>query len=83
MHSRTRAIISFIILVILLFGLYSFTDWFSKTTGYLLGEDEKVKLAQCLAGKGSVLYMSSTCPECKSQLILFGETASKYLEIFN
>ena len=82
MQPRTRAIISFAILIIVLFGLYFFADWFSKATGYALGEDEKIKLAQCLSNKETVLYTSTTCPNCDMQLKLFGEEASEYLNIF-
>lgn len=81
MESRTKAIFSFAILIVLLFGLYFFADWFSKTTGYVLGEDEKTKLAQCLGSKGSVLYVSETCPDCEEQKELFGEDAIKFIKI--
>lgn len=81
MEARTKAMISFVILVLLIGGLYMFTDWFSKVTGYALGEDEKVKLSQCLDGRGAVLYTSATCPSCEDQLEIFGETATKFLDI--
>ena len=82
MKSKTKVIISFIILIVLIFGLYSFTNWFSKVTGYVLGEDEKIKLAQCLNSKGVILYTSATCPSCEWQLDLLGETASQFINIF-
>ena len=81
MEARTNVIISFFVLVILITGIYFFTDWFSKTTGYVLGEDEKVKLAQCLSGEGSVLYVSETCFSCDRQLKKFGNTATALLRI--
>ena len=46
MRQYTKTMLTFFVLVILLTGMYVFTDWFSKTTGYVLGEDEKTKLAQ-------------------------------------
>ncbi len=82
MQPRTKAMISFVILVVLIFGLYFFTNWFSIVTGYTLGEDEKMKLAQCLKGNGAILYTSATCPACNSQLEIFGETAVKFIESF-
>ena len=82
MRAITRVMISFTILVVLVFGLYYFTDWFSKVTGYALGEDEKLLLAQCLDGKGAVLYTSATCPSCVEQLEIFGDTAAKFIEVF-
>ncbi len=81
MNQTTRTMITFGVMVLLIFGLYFFSDWFSKTTGYVLGEDEKVKLAQCLSTKGTTFYISSTCPDCEKQLELFGDTASAFLEI--
>ena len=65
----------------MLFGLYFFSDWFSKTTGYALGEDQKVNLATCLKNKDSVFYTSLTCPNCDKQLALFGDDASKILNV--
>jgi ribosomal protein S27E len=64
--------LTFGVLIIVLFGLYYFSDWFSKATGYVLGEDEKEKLATCLNGKNAFFYVSSTCPDCEEQLDLFG-----------
>ncbi|MDP4039206.1 MAG: hypothetical protein Q8P57_01340 [Candidatus Pacearchaeota archaeon] len=81
MNQITKTAVTFGILILLLFGLYLFANWFSKTTGYVLGEDEKINLAQCLAGKKSVFYISSTCPSCDLEKELFGETALKFLEI--
>jgi hypothetical protein len=80
MQARNKVIFTFIFLVALLTSLYFFTDWFSKTTGFALGEDEKVKLAQCLSEKGNTLHITSTCSECKEQIELFG-SASKFLKI--
>lgn len=62
-------------------SLYVFTGWFSSYTGYVFGEDEKVKLAQCLTGNEAVFYTSSTCPSCVERLELFGDTATKFLTV--
>jgi len=63
-------------------GLYLFTDWFSKTTGYVLGEDEKIKLAQCLNDKNSVFYYEENCINCYKQIEDFGEAIS-YISMFD
>lgn len=81
MEQSTKTIITFGVMIALVFGLYFFSDWFSKTTGYVLGEDEKLKLAQCLSTKGTVFYASSTCPDCEEQLEMFGKTAAELLEV--
>lgn len=83
MRQFTKTAITFGVLVILIFGLYMFANWFSKTTGYVLGEDEKIKLAQCLKSKGDIFYSSSTCPLCDKQIELFGSEASSFLEVVN
>ena len=76
-----KTVITFGAMVFIIFGLYFFSDWFSKTTGYVLGEDEKLKLAQCLSTKDVVFYRSTTCPKCDEQIELFGETASDFLKV--
>ena len=81
MKQYTKTMLTFFVLVILIFGMYMFTDWFSRTTGYVLGEDEKVKLAQCLSGKDVEFYVSDTCPLCEAQLKIFGEQASEFLNV--
>ena len=82
MGAYRRAVLSFTVLVVLIVILYIFTGWFSRTTGYVLGEDEKVGLAQCLDGRGSVFYISANCPRCQDQLDLFGNDASQFLNIY-
>ena len=79
MEARTRTMITFAVLIVLIFGAYFFTDWFSKATGYVLGEDEKEALAKCLSENGSVFYFSSTCPKCEEQIQMFGDTAADFL----
>lgn len=81
MQQFTKTALTFAILILLIFGLYIFANWFSRTTGYVLGEDEKTKLTQCLTLKGAVFYISETCPLCDKQLELFGESASEFLTI--
>ena len=80
MNQYTKTVLTFGALVVLLIGLYFFSDWFSKTTGYVLGDDEKANLATCLKSKGALLYVSNTCPDCDEQIRLFGQ-ASRLLDV--
>ena len=82
MQASTRVMLTLLILVVLVGGLYAFTDWFSKVTGFVLGDDEKLELAECLTQKNSVFYVSSTCPACTSQLELFGNEAFSKIDVF-
>ena len=75
MDSKRRVFISIFALFILIVGLYFFTDWFSKTTGYALGEDQKIKFAQCLAERGTVIYETASCSDCEKQRVVLGENA--------
>jgi hypothetical protein len=54
--------------------LYIFTDWFSKVTGYILGEDEKTKVAHCLEGQDVEFYTNKFCAECERQRDVFGSS---------
>lgn len=81
MEQFGKTVITFGVLVFIIFGLYFFSDWFSKTTGYVLGEDEKLRLAQCMITKDAIFFMSDTCPDCDEQLDLFGRDAVKFLKI--
>lgn len=73
MERRTKVIASFIFLIALVTGLYFFSDWFSKTTGYLIEDEEReVELAKCLSEKNIVLYGAKKCPDCKKQKDIFG-----------
>ena len=74
MQKRTQVIITFSVAILLIAGLYFFTDWFSKVTGFLIGEDDKTKLAQCLTGRNAELFGSDYCKECEEQKKLFGSS---------
>ena len=79
MEKRNKAIISFIIMLALIFGLYYFSDWFSKTTGYLVSsEGEGSRLAKCISEKNTTLYTAKYCSDCRKQRELFGESI-KYI----
>lgn len=77
MEQYRKTMLTFGVLILVLFGLYYFSDWFSKTTGYVLGEDEKEKLVACLNNQNVALYISNTCPDCEEQLELFGQAKDK------
>ncbi len=72
MEKRVQVLITFIIAILLVTGLYIFTDWFSKVTGYFSGEDEKAKLAQCLDKQNAEFYSDISCPDCEKQKKIFG-----------
>lgn len=75
MRTQTRVFTTFFVLIVLIAGIYFFSDWFSKTTGYVLGEDQKIAFADCLASKGAVFYETERCASCEKQRTLFGDAA--------
>jgi hypothetical protein len=79
MRTQTRVLFTFGVLVLLITGIYLFTGWFSKTTGYTLGEDEKIKFAQCLETKNTVLYIEENCWPCEQQQKILGTSAYKII----
>lgn len=81
MDQYRKTVLTFVALVLVILGFYFFSDWFSKTTGYVLGEDEKINLAICLNDKETIFYISNTCPDCEKQLELFGNEASKKINV--
>lgn len=62
-----KFVITLIILIVLVIGLYLFADWFSKTTGYAIGNSKNTKIAKCLSEKGVEFYGSGFCTECEEQ----------------
>lgn len=76
MEKTIKLFITFAFLVILISGLYIFTNWFSIITGYFVGEDEKAQLANCLSGQGAEFYDSEFCADCEKQKQLFGKAIS-------
>lgn len=81
MDVQRRVVISVFVLILLIVGLYYFTDWFSKVTGYFTGEDERVKLADCLVNENSALFVTQNCLDCEKQLDIFGSEGTKHLPI--
>jgi len=82
MQTKRGILISAMILIFLIGGMYIFTDWFSKVTGYLVGEDENTKLAQCLDGQGAEFYCSLSLAVCEKQKEELGK-AFKYIEEYD
>jgi len=76
MEKKKKVLLTFIAIILLISGIYLFTDWFSKVTGYLSGEDEKTKLATCLAESGSEFYSDLYCADCEKQKEMFGKSFS-------
>lgn len=74
MQPRTRVFLTLFIVLALIAGLYIFTDWFSKATGYVLGEDQKIKFITCLNDNHSTLYLTENCADCEKQVTKLGET---------
>ncbi|MEK6855433.1 MAG: hypothetical protein AABX73_04385 [Nanoarchaeota archaeon] len=73
MERQNRVFLTFVFIVLLVTGLYIFTDWFSKVTGYFSGESERGKIVLCLKEKGAELYGSEFCADCEKQRKIFGE----------
>lgn len=74
MEKKTAVMLTFLVLILLIGALYVFTDWFSKVTGFILGEDEKTKLAHCLKEHDAQFFGSQNCAECVRQQDLFGSS---------
>lgn len=72
MEKKFKVMITFAVIIFLVGGLYSFTNWFSIVTGYFQGEDASVRLASCLDEKGAEFYFSLDCADCERQEEEFG-----------
>lgn len=77
MKKKHKVMVTLGVLILLIFGLYFFTDWFSVVTGYLKGEDAGVSLATCLDEKGAEFYGTKFCAECEKQVKEFGRAFEK------
>lgn len=75
MEPRRRVLLTAGVMLVLIVGFYLFSDWFSKATGYALGEDQKVSFANCLKDYGTALYETTGCAACEKQRTLLGESA--------
>lgn len=75
MEPRVRVMFTAGVVLALIVGFYLFSDWFSKATGYVLGEDQKAAFAHCLKDNGGVLYETADCADCEKQRSILGEGA--------
>ena len=82
MEKKFVVLATFLVLVFLVAGIYFFTDWFSKVTGYFTGENDVEKLAQCLKEQNAEFYSSQICPDCEKQKELFGQSIN-YIRVID
>jgi hypothetical protein len=82
MEGSRKVIITFIVLILLIAGFYISTKWLSSTTGFAVGEDEKVVIARCLSGKNVSLYSSAFSADSYQQKKGFG-TAYRFLNVID
>lgn len=81
MEKKYKVYVTFGVLIVLITGLYYFTNWFSLVTGYFKGEDEIVRLTNCLNSKGAEFYGTEICARCEEQMRIFGKTAKSLRHI--
>jgi len=72
MEKKWKVLITFAVVIVLVAGLYSFTNWFSIVTGYFKGEDASTRLTSCLNNKDTEFYFSFDCVDCEKQEREFG-----------
>ena len=77
MERRTKLMLTSLFLIFLIAGLYLFTDWISKITGYFSGEAETEKLVLCLSEQDAEFYGTEFCADCEKQTNLFGKSFNK------
>jgi hypothetical protein len=72
MDQKGKVLLTFILLVLFVSAFYLFSEWVSKTTGYIVGEDERTKVALCLGEKNTSLYGDIRQKNTALQLNEFG-----------
>lgn len=82
METTYKTLITFGVLILVVGALYYGTELVSKSTGFAIGEDAKVQLAQCMAGKNINFYYSRFCADCYEQKIEFG-TGFRFLNVID
>lgn len=82
MESSKKVFVTFVVLILLLVGFYSLTQWLSSTTGYAVGESDQVKVGQCLSGMNTKLYFNQECQNCDKQREVLGE-GFKFIQIID
>jgi len=81
MEKKFQVLITFVFLVLLIAGLYIFTNWFSLITGYFTGESQHESLVNCLNEQGAEFYFSEYCADCERQKNEFGSSFKKISQI--
>ncbi len=81
MNKFEKVIISLVVLAVLIFGLYAFTNWFSKATGYVVGDNVNNELANCLSERDLKVYVSADCDDCEKQLNIVKEKINRFVEV--
>jgi hypothetical protein len=79
MEPKTRVFVTLGVIVVMIVGMYIFSDWFSKATGYVLGEDQKAAFVTCLNEQGDLYFEQANCVECDKQRDELGEKAYQLL----
>ena len=74
MEKSHRVMVTFFVLVVLIMGLYVFSDWFSKVTGYFTGENEREKLVYCLNENEAKVYGALLSPDWEKQRKILGRS---------
>lgn len=77
MEKKLQVLITFLFLILLIAGLYIFTDWFSLITGYFTGESQQESVINCLREQGAEFYFSKYCAECEKQQAELGSLFEK------
>lgn|SRR3989344_9084627 len=72
MKISTKVFLTLFLLVLLVIGIYSFSDWFSKQTGYSINNNDEIDLVKCLNERGK-LYVREDCPGCAEQEKILGK----------
>src|SRR5438045_3811194 len=80
MKTKLKVIITFLLIVAIITGMYIFTGWFSRITGFTTGEDASTSLASCLASKEVEFYFSKS-KESEDQISLFEQSRQLFKNI--
>jgi hypothetical protein len=81
MEKKFQVLITFIFLIVLVAGLYIFTNWFSLITGYFTGESQQESIVNCLNEQEAEFYYSDYCADCEKQQKEFGPSFEKIIKV--
>jgi hypothetical protein len=82
MERKYSVLFTFAVLFLIVLGMYGFTNWFSKITGYFTGEGQDVQLGKCLYEKGAEIYVNENCARCEEQENILGD-GLKFIKIID